>query len=121
MSSGEPASYLTLREGTPVLANDGSRIGVVEHVLADADADIFDGLVIDTRLGPGGHRFVDAPQVATIAADAVTLTLSPRAAEELPEPSANPATMRATPGDTAADETLGDKLRHAWDVISGNR
>jgi uncharacterized protein YrrD len=115
----EPASYLTLEAGTPVFASDGERIGAVEHVLADAGTDIFDGLVIDTRRGPGGLRFVDAPQVATIAADAVTLTLSSRAAEQLPEPSANPATMAAGAGDTVPDETLGHKLQRAWDVISG--
>ena len=66
-------------------------------MLADADADIFDGLVIDTRLGPGGHRFVDAPQVDGLYADGVVLTLDAAAAERLPEPSANPAVRRGRP------------------------
>ena len=115
----EPASYLTLREGTPVLASNGAQIGVVEHVLADAEVDIFDGLVIDMRLGPGGHRFVDAPEVATITADAVTLTLGEREAEQLSEPTANAAAMEAGAADTVPDESLGHKLQRAWDVISG--
>ena len=46
MDLGDPGSYLTLAEGTPVLTSDGERIGEVAHVLADADEDVFDGLVI---------------------------------------------------------------------------
>src|ERR1700754_1028714 len=55
--SPEPVSYLTLSAGTPVRTRDGTDVGVVDHVLADAEADIFDGLVIDARHGVGGHRF----------------------------------------------------------------
>jgi uncharacterized protein YrrD len=119
MELGAPASYLTLTDGTPVLSSDGERIGVVEHVLADADADVFDGLVIDVRSGPGGHRFVDAPQVADIHEQGVVLALDASAVERLPEPSENPATMAADPDDVTPDD-LGDKLRRAWNLISGN-
>ncbi len=119
MDLGAPASYLTLADGTPVLSSDGERVGVVEHVLADADADIFDGLVIDVRSGPGGHRFVDAPQVADIYEQGVVLTIDASAAKQLPEPSENPATMVADPDDVTPDD-LGDKLRRAWNRISGN-
>ena len=117
--SGAPTSYLTLEPGTPVFTSDGTEFGRVEHVLADPDADIFDGLVIDTRRGPGGLRFVDAPQVADIAAGGVTLTLDRAGVDALPEPSANPAALRADPDDTA-DSDLTRKLRRAWDLISGN-
>ena len=119
MDLGAPASYLTLSEGTPVLSADGERIGAVEHILAVADVDVFDGLVIDVRFGPGGHRFVDAPQVAEIYEQGVVLTLNEHEAEELPEPSANPATMEADPDDATRSD-LGDKLRRAWDLLSGN-
>jgi hypothetical protein len=114
--SGAPMSYLTLEPGTPVRASDGTEVGTVAHVLADADADIFDGIVIDAR--GGGHRFVDAPQVAQIAEGAVTLTLDAAAAEQLPEPSENPAELTAHPDDTAESD-LHRKLRSAWDRISG--
>ena len=117
--AGAPMSYLTLAPGTPVRASDGTEIGTVAHVLADSSADIFDGLVIDCRLGPGGHRFVDAPEVAEIYEQGVELTLNAREAERLHEPSANPATMSADPDDVTPDH-LGDKLRRAWHVISGN-
>jgi uncharacterized protein YrrD len=118
MDLGAPASYLTLADGTPVFSSDEERIGVVEHVLADANADVFDGLVIDVRGGPGGHRFVDAPQVADIHEQGVVLTIDVDAAKRLPEPSENPATMVADPDDVTPDD-LGDKLRRAWNLISG--
>jgi hypothetical protein len=113
-----PASYLTLAEGTPVLASDGVRVGVVEHVLADESVDVFDGVIVDTREGPGGWRFVDAPEVAAIEEDEVRLTIDSDAVARLPEPSANAATMQAGADETVPDH-LSDKLRRAWDVLSG--
>ena len=48
MDLGNPASYLVLADGTPVLSSDGREVGKVEHVLADADSDVFDGVIVDT-------------------------------------------------------------------------
>jgi hypothetical protein len=112
---GAPISYLTLEPGTPVFTSDGEEVGRVAHVLADPDADIFDGIVIDGRLG---HRFVDAPEVARIASGGVTLTLDRAACERLPEPAANPATMEADP-DEGSEGNLTRKLRRAWEMITG--
>jgi uncharacterized protein YrrD len=119
MDLGAPASYLVVDAGMPVFSNDGEELGKVEHVLADTDEDIFDGLVIDVQLGPGGHRFVDAPQVAGIYDRGVVLGIPAADADTLPKPSPNPATLEAGPDDTVPDD-LGDKLRRAWDRISGN-
>ena len=47
---GDPTSYLELDGGVRVFSSDGERVGIVDHVLADAYSDIFDGLVIDSRL-----------------------------------------------------------------------
>jgi hypothetical protein len=115
---GQPISYLALEKGAPVYAGDGKRLGDVEHVLADPDADVFDGFVIDTSVLPGGHRFVDAPQVDRIYERGVVLNLDAAAAESLPEPSGNPATLEVGPDDMVP-EGLDDKLRRAWDLISG--
>jgi len=52
VSSGDPASYLTLEAGTDVLSAEGQRAGTVQHVLGDEQTGIFDGIVIDVRLGP---------------------------------------------------------------------
>jgi hypothetical protein len=117
VDAGDPISYLVLSEGTPVIAGDGASVGRVQHVLADPEADVFDGLVI--RMDDGGHRFADATQVAAIHEGAVTLTLDGEGAGRLPEPAENPAAMSATPDDTAPDG-LDDKLKRAWDYLSGN-
>ena len=119
---GPPVAYLALEEGVPVLSRDGQEIGTVEHVLAAEEEDIFDGLVIDARLGPGGHRFADAEQVESLHERGVVLALDGAACERLPEPSQNPAVMRdedPSYGDTV-DERLAGKLRRAWDYLSGN-
>jgi hypothetical protein len=112
---GGPASYLTLESGTPVLSSDGAEVGKVTHVLADADEDIFDGLVIDTLAGP---RFADAPLVDELHEHGVVLTVPRDAIATLPEPAANPPALGATPDDVVPDD-LGDKLRRAWDLLSG--
>jgi hypothetical protein len=115
---GQPSSYLTLRPGVPVYSSDGKRLGEAEHVLAEPDVDVFDGFVIDTSVLPGGHRFVDAPEVEQIYENGVVLKLDAAAAEQLPKPSANPGVLEAGPDDLGPED-LGDKLRRAWDLISG--
>jgi uncharacterized protein YrrD len=116
---GEPSSYLALEAGAGVFSCDGEELGRVEHVLRDPDADIFDGLVIDTSVLPGGHRFVDGDQVEEVFERGVLLKLDRARAEAAPQPSANPAAMATDPGE-GADSELERKLRRAWDLISGN-
>jgi len=115
---GEPRSYLEIDDGVAVISADGQRVGALEHVLADEEADIFDGLVIDVSAGPGGHRFVDAPQVGEFRERAVLLTLAASEIDALPEPSANPAVMEHG-GAEDSEGPLEQKLRRAWDLISG--
>ena len=115
---GEPASYLVLEGGEPVYSCDGDKLGVVEHVLADPDIDIFDGLVLDTSALPGGHRFADADQVEEVFERGVLLKLTREQAEALPEPSENPAALQADPAE-ASESELHRKLRRAWDLLSG--
>jgi hypothetical protein len=122
-ATGDPISYLALKEGTKVLSADGEPVGEIAHVLADVENDIFDGIVIDASWLPDGHVFADATQVDEIRTDAVTLKLDAAGCKSLPQPSANPAAMEATPDDAAkegAGEELQDKLRRAWDRVSGN-
>jgi uncharacterized protein YrrD len=119
MDLGNPVSYLVLSDGADVVSSDGHKVGTVEHVLAVPDADVFDGVIVDMRAGPGGHRFADAGQVQAIYERGVVLTLNRNAAEKLPEPSQNPATMAADPDDVTPDG-LDDKLKRAWDYLSGN-
>ena len=88
-----PIAYNALEPGATVLSADGERVGTVHRVLADERTGIFDGLVIDIRSGPGGLRFVDAPEVDTIHADHVHISYNAADVPGLPEPSANPAVL----------------------------
>jgi hypothetical protein len=116
---GEPVSYLVLPEGATVYASGGEELGKVRHVLAAPELDLFDGIVVDASALPGGLRFVDASQIDEVYERGVMLRLDAAAAEALPEPSANPSEMVAGPGETVPDN-LHDKLRRAWDRVSGN-
>jgi hypothetical protein len=121
-AAGDPISYLALEQGTEVLSSDGEPVGKVAHVLADPDEDIFDGIVIDASGLRGGHLFADATQVEEIRSRAVTLKLDADRCRSLPEPSANPAALEADRDDTVSrgsGEKLREKLRRAWDLISG--
>jgi hypothetical protein len=116
---GSPVSYLTLEAGTEVVCSSGEVVGRVEHVLADSENDIFDGLVIDVRLGPGGVRFVDAEQIDELYERAAVLSISETEVEQLPEPTPAPAAMESHGAEDSESE-MESKLRRAWDLISGN-
>jgi uncharacterized protein YrrD len=118
---GEPTSYLSLDKGADVYSRDRRKLGKVEHVLAVPDEDIFDGIVLDTTVLPGGHRFVDADQVEEVFDRGVLLKIDATEAESLPEPSENPAALEVTADDVAEgdEDKLKRKLRRAWDLISG--
>lgn len=112
---GEPISYLVLEKGADVYDSSGTHVGIVDHVLADADVDIFDGLIVDATHLPGGLRFADAEQVDEIYERGVRLNV---AADELHEPTESAATMEATPDDLT-EGGFSRRLRRAWDYISG--
>jgi hypothetical protein len=117
---GAPISYMVLGEGTAVFSSDGQQLGEVKRVLADAETDIFDGIIVDTD---DGDRFVDAPHVDELYERAVVLKLSADDAQHMPEPTPSPAYMEPTPDDIAGDttgDTIAYRLRQAWDRISGN-
>jgi uncharacterized protein YrrD len=119
---GNPSSFLALADGTAIYSSDGEKLGEVEHVLADEESDIFDGLVIDRSVLPGGHRFVDASQVEEIYERGVVLGVDAAAAERLPEPSPSPAAMEVSGEDFVErewDDEIEGKLKRAWDRISG--
>jgi PRC-barrel domain len=119
MDLGQPVSYLVVEPGTDVYSADGERVGTLQHVLADEENDIFDGIVIDTERGPGGLRFADAPDVAELREKGVVLGLAAADVGNLPKPEANPAVMEHH-GDEDTESSLQAKLRRAWDLISGN-
>ena len=119
MDYGEPISYMGLSAGVDVVCREGEVVGTVEHVLADDEEDVFDGLVIDCHRGPGGSHFVDADQVDRIYERAVVLNISGAEAEQLPKPEPAPAVMESH-GVEDSESALRRKLHRAWDLISGN-
>jgi hypothetical protein len=82
---GAPLSYLVLGKGVSVYSSDGQRLGRVVKVLSAPEANMFDGIIFDTKAGPGGHRFVDAPEVGQIYERGVVLTIDAAEAESLPK------------------------------------
>jgi uncharacterized protein YrrD len=82
---GAPIAYLVLKTGVPVYSHDGERLGHVTRVLSAPEANMFDGIIVDTKAGPGGHRFVDAPEVGSIHERGVVLKIDAAEVEALPK------------------------------------
>ena len=116
---GAPSSYLALQPGTAVFSQDGEKLGEVQYVLADEEENVFDGIVIDASVLPGGLRFADATQVEGIFERGVVLRMSADAAERLPEPTENPGVLEVHGVEDVDSSELNEKLRRAWEVISG--
>jgi hypothetical protein len=62
----DPVSWLMIEPGWEVVGANGQRIGKVDEVLGDFEADIWDGLTVD-------GKYVPAEQVASIVEDRITL------------------------------------------------
>ena len=90
---GPPIAYTVLAEGTPVYDRNGERIGVVDHVLADMQLDIFEGVIVHTLPLPGRHLFADVDQIDELHERGVLLSV---ARDELHEPPDEPARKRPT-------------------------
>lgn len=117
---GEPTSYLAVSKGVPVYSSDGQNLGRVVRVLSAPNLDMFDGIVFDTTVGPGGHRFVDAPEVDALYKRGVVLKIDAAEAASLSAPSANPGTLSVNPADLVAGGKSGF-FRRFWSAISGKR
>src|SRR5437762_11946118 len=101
---GAPISYEVLETDTPVYSSDGVAVGRVAGVRADLDADIFDGLEVDTN---AGRRFVTAEHVAAIHERGVDLDLAADAVAALPAPDSIAPSFEA---DATADRKLLSRI-----------
>ena len=116
---GFKVSYLAAKKGIPVYTSDEVKIGTVFEVLDAPEADLFDGIIFDTTKNrPGGHKFVDAPEVEGIYERGVILTIDAAAAAELPAPGKNPGTIEVSPDDVAG-EPGPSFWRRTWNLLSG--
>ena len=71
----DPVAWLVVEPGWDVVSSDGEKVGVVREVLADKQADIFDGLAVDSGLLKKA-TYVPAERVGPIVEGSVTLELT---------------------------------------------
>jgi hypothetical protein len=106
---GPPIASLAVKDGTPVYDRDGTRVGVVEHVMHEGG--IFEGLIIHTYPLPGRHLYADANQVGEIHERGVLLSVE---GADLHDPRSEPKRRRWD----GRKNTLEARLRRAWDWIT---
>jgi hypothetical protein len=116
---GAKVSYLVARRGIPVYSSDEVKLGTVVEVLDAPEADLFDGIIFDTTANrPGGHKFVDAPEVEGIYENGVVLTIDAAEAAKLAKPGKNPGSIEVSPDDVAG-EPEPSFWQKAWNLLSG--
>jgi hypothetical protein len=122
-------SYQGVTPGVPVLTRDGTRFGILEHVLEVPEEDVFDGIVVwtggsgwlDRRiqrdlsrgeasaarrlelLQPQHLRFVDADHVTAITVGYIRCDLDAALATALPPPAQDAPLYYASAIDQAPD------------------
>jgi len=101
MAEEVPIAYEALSKGTPVLTSTGTRIGTVEHVLADSSLDLFDGIVVRTA---EGLRFVTADQVGLITTAVVHSRVADADVVNLQQPHTGDAVFEADPEQNTGSE-----------------
>ena len=70
----DPVSWLQIEQGWNIVTSDGVIIGTVAQVEGDKQADIFDGLAVESRQ-PTQIRYVPGEQVGAIYPGEVTLKI----------------------------------------------
>ncbi len=116
---GSKVSYLVARRGIPVYSSDEQKLGTVVEVLDAPEADLFDGIIFDTTHNrPGGHKFVDAPEVEGIYENGVMLNIDAATAANLQKPGMNPGSIKISPDDVAG-EPGPSFFQKAWNLLSG--
>jgi hypothetical protein len=92
----DPVSWFVIERGWEVVDRDGEKVGRIEETVGDSNADIFDGLSIETSL-LGRPRYVPAEQVAEITDGRVRLALSRAEVDALGEFEEPPTTAVIEP------------------------
>jgi hypothetical protein len=116
---GAKVSYLVVKSGIPVFASGGENLGTVVKALAAPEADLFDGVVFDTTPHkPGGHKFVDAPEVDALYERGIVLNIDAAEAAKLTQPGKNPGSITVS-ADDVAGEPGPSFMQRAWNRLSG--
>ncbi|HEX8123914.1 MAG TPA: hypothetical protein VF549_21875 [Solirubrobacteraceae bacterium] len=115
MDLGPPIAFIALREGTPVYDAQRKRIGVVEEVVADEHAAIFEGVVVHTLPLPGRHLVADADQIAALHERGVLLSVGRAALRR------SGGGARRSAAEDQLEHPVQAALRRVWDRITRNR
>ena len=93
------------------------RIGVVDEVVADEQAEIFEGLIVHTLPLPGRHLVADAEQIAELHERGVLLSVERSALRR----AGRDAERRERDADDRLESPVQATLRRVWDRISRKR
>ena len=80
----DPVAWIVVERGWEVASSDGEKVGTIDEVLGDQNADIFDGLAV----APGvlkKAKYVPSERVGEIVEGRVTLELTKAEFEALDE------------------------------------
>jgi hypothetical protein len=92
----DPVAWKVIERGWAVYDQGGAKVGTVDQIVGDTEADIFDGIAIDDSvLGP--KKYVPSEDVARIEEGAVHLTITGDSIATLED-------MRAAPQEQILDE-----------------
>lgn len=86
----DPVAWLVVERGWEVVSSDGDKVGTVDEVLGDPNADIFDGLAVALGL-LRKPKYVPAERVGEIVEGRVTLELTKAEFDALDEYDGNVA------------------------------
>ncbi len=80
----DPVAWKVIERGWKAVAGDGAELGIVDEVVGDSTADIFNGLVVSPGL-LHRNRYVPAEEVREIVEGEVRLALDAGRFDELEE------------------------------------
>jgi uncharacterized protein YrrD len=72
----DPVAWLVVESGWEVVSSDGEKVGTIDEVLGDQNADIFDGLAVASGVLKKA-KYVPSERVGVIVEGRVTLELTP--------------------------------------------
>ena len=71
----DPVAWIVVERGWEVVSSDGEKVGTIDEVLGDQNADIFDGLAVASGLLKK-PKYVPAERVGEIVEGRVALELT---------------------------------------------